>query len=624
MSNIIELLPNHVANQIAAGEVIQRPASVVKELMENSIDAGSKNVQLIVKDSGKSLIQVVDDGKGMSDIDARMCFERHATSKIRVADDLFNLHTKGFRGEALASIAAIAHVELKTCQEGQELGTCLIMEGSEVKSQDKDSMNHGTNFMVKNLFYNVPARRNFLKSDRVEFRFIMEEFYRLVLAHPNVGFTLHHNGKEQYRLPASTLRQRIVNIYGTRYNQRLVPLEEQTDIVSIEGFMCKPEFAKKSRGEQFYFVNDRFIKSSYLHHALTGALEGVIQGGLHPSYFIFLTIDPDKLDVNIHPTKTEIKFEDEKAIYAILRSTIRKSLGQYNIAPSLDFDTNQDYDVSPLLKNSSFKQPKIVVNPDFNPFDIESPSEKVSAQANKDLSFSTRFQHAREEVGQEDQKPDDWKAFYKIEESDESTASSEEPMLFESLATKETHQRVVYQLHNKYILSPLKSGYMMIHQQRSHERILFEKFQNSVEKSNALCQQLLFPQEIQLPKSDLDILKELQKEIESLGFDLGEIGAEKIEIHGVPFETPVDNITAIIEKVLEDYKTYTPTREEQVNQIARSLAKSMCIKTGKSLDQKEMNHLIDELFACQFPQTDPNGRPTHITVSLEEIDKNFA
>ncbi len=624
MSNIIELLPNHVANQIAAGEVIQRPASVVKELMENSIDAGAQNVQLIVKDSGKTLIQVVDDGNGMSDIDARMCFERHATSKIKVADDLFNLNTKGFRGEALASIAAIAHVELKTCQEGQDLGTRLVIEGSEVKSQEKDSMNTGTNFQVKNLFYNVPARRNFLKSDRAEFRFIMEEFYRLVLAHPSVGFTLHHNGKEQYRLPGSTMRQRIVNIYGPRYNQRLVPLEEQTDIVSIGGFMCKPEFAKKSRGEQFFFVNDRFIKSSYLHHALTGALEGLVQNGLHPSYFIFLNIDADKLDVNIHPTKTEIKFEDEKAIYAILRSTIRKSLGQYNIAPSLDFETNQDYDVSPLLKSSSFKQPKIVVNPDFNPFDTESPSEKVNAQANKDLSFTTRFQHARAVVSQEDQEPEDWKSFYQIEESQEDNSSSHDPQLFEELPSKETYQRVVYQLHNKYILSPLKSGYMMIHQQRSHERILFEKFQNSVEKSNALCQQLLFPQEIQLPKSDLDILRELQKEIECLGFDLGDIGDEKIEIHGVPFDTPIDNIESIIEKVLEDYKTYTPTREEQVNQIARSLAKSMCIKTGKALSQKEMNHLIDELFACEFPQSDPNGRPTHITVSLEEIDKNFA
>lgn len=624
MSNIIELLPNHVANQIAAGEVIQRPASVVKELMENAIDAKASNIQLIVKDSGKSLIQVVDDGKGMSDIDARMCFERHATSKIKVAGDLFNLHTKGFRGEALASIAAIAHVELKSCQQEAELGTCIVIEGSEVKSQEKHPMNPGTNFMIKNLFFNVPARRNFLKSDRVEFKFILEEFNRLVLAHPEIGFTLHHNGKEQYRLPASSLRQRIVNIYGNRYNQRLAPLEEQTDIVDITGFMCKPEFAKKSRGEQFFFVNDRFIKSSYLHHALIGALEGVLQEGLHPSYFIFLKVDPDKLDVNIHPTKTEVKFEDEKAIYAILRSTIRKSLGQYNIAPSLDFETNQDYDVSPLLKNSSFKQPKIVVNPNFNPFDNESPSEKVSAKANKDLSFSTRFQHARTEVTQEDQTPSDWKNFYNIEEEATKAETQSGPELFESLSGKESYQRVVYQLHNKYILSPLKSGYMMIHQQRSHERILFEKFQSSVEKSNALCQQLLFPADIELSKPDIHILKELQKEIESLGFDLGEIGEDRVEIHGVPFDTPVENIHTIIEKVIEDYKTYKPSREEQVNQIARSLAKSMCIKTGKSLDQKEMNHLIDELFACEFPQSDPNGKPTHITVSLEEMDKNFA
>ena len=370
MSDIIQLLPDHVANQIAAGEVVQRPASVVKELLENAIDAGARSIKLLLKDAGKTLIQVLDDGKGMSPTDARMSFERHATSKIKKAEDLFNLCTKGFRGEALASIAAIAHVELKTKQENEELGTSIKIEGSKVISQDFISTSKGTSIAVKNLFYNIPARRNFLKSNTVETRHIIDEFQRVALAHPTISFLMHHNNNEVYHLKSSNLRKRIVSVFGTKMNEKLVPINEQTDIVSIEGFVAKPEFSKRKRGEQFFFVNDRFIKSSYLNHAVVNAFDGLLEQGSHPSYFLYLTVPANTIDINIHPTKTEIKFDNEKALYAMLRATVKHSLGQYNVAPILDFnrDSNLDTPYHLNTNTSSAKTPRISVDPDFNPF----------------------------------------------------------------------------------------------------------------------------------------------------------------------------------------------------------------------------------------------------------------
>ena len=628
MSNFIQLLPDHIANQIAAGEVIQRPASVVKELLENAVDAGAKKIQLIVKEAGKSLIQVVDDGKGMSETDARLCFERHATSKIREASDLFQLHTNGFRGEALASIASIAHVELKTKTEEDSVGNHIIIEGSSVLSHEPTSMTTGSNFMVKNLFYNVPARRNFLKADRTEFRFIQEEFFHIALANPGISLSLHHNDKELFRLPGSSFRQRIVNLYGKRYNPRLVPIEEETDIVTISGFICKPEFAKKSRGEQFFFVNNRFIKNHYLNHAILTALENLIQDGLHPSYFIFINVPPETIDVNIHPTKTEIKFENEKFIYAILKSCIKKSLGQYNIAPSIDFETNQDYDVTPMMSSSDTVHfdPSVTVNPNFNPFDQDNEQSRDLFPKPKDQSFSTRMRQA---TGinpytdkEERQTEEDWRSFMEIESVASTSEHESDQGLFEQEGLEQT-TRPVHQIHQKYILSPVKSGFILIHQNRAHERILFEQFKKSLTDSNSLCQQLLFPQTIELSKEDLLIFKDVQSDIERLGFDFGEFSEDGVEVHGIPFDTQSSDIQLILEKVLDDFKTFEPSSEDKSEQVARSLAKSMSIKTGKNLKIEEMNHLIDQLFACESPFLDPNGKKTHININLDEIDSKF-
>ena len=371
MSSIIQLLPDHVANQIAAGEVVQRPASVVKELLENAVDAKASDIKLIVKDAGKVLVQVIDNGNGMNVTDARLCFERHATSKIRNAEDLFSIHTKGFRGEALASIAAIAHVEMKTKQENDELGTHIVIEGSKFVSQDPSVLPKGTSFAVKNLFFNIPARRNFLKSDTVEFRHIIDEFQRVVLAHPSISFTLIHNGSELFNLPKTNSRQRIVNVFSGKTNEKLVPMEEHTEIVTIQGFVSKPEFAKKNRSEQFFFVNDRFIKSGYLHHAIINAYDGLLKDTSQPSYFIYLNVPPNTIDINIHPTKTEIKFDDEQALYAILRATVKHSLGQFNIVPSLDFERDPNLDTPYEYQNKSAETPTVQFDRTFNPFQDE-------------------------------------------------------------------------------------------------------------------------------------------------------------------------------------------------------------------------------------------------------------
>ena len=378
MSSIIQLLPDHVANQIAAGEVVQRPASVVKELLENAVDAKATDIKLIIKDAGKSLVQVIDNGLGMSVTDARMCFERHATSKIRLAEDLFSLHTKGFRGEALASIAAIAHVEMKTKQDQEELGTHIVIEGSKFVSQDVAVLPKGTSFSVKNLFFNIPARRNFLKSENIEYRHILDEFHRVAMAHANIHFTFYHNGSENFNLPQSNFRQRIVNIFAGKTNEKLVPLKEDTEIVKIQGFVSKPEFAKKNRGEQFFFVNDRFIKSGYLHHAVMSAYEGLLPQGAQPSYFIYLDVPPNTIDINIHPTKTEIKFDDESALYAILRSTIKHSLGQFNVAPILDFNRDSNLDTPYNFKNLEGNYPTIEVDDNYNPFSNNENQKKTN------------------------------------------------------------------------------------------------------------------------------------------------------------------------------------------------------------------------------------------------------
>ncbi len=608
MSDIIQLLPDHVANQIAAGEVVQRPASVVKELLENSIDAGASSIKLLIKDAGKSLIQVIDNGKGMSETDARLSFERHATSKIRVAEDLFNLQSKGFRGEALASIAAIAHVELKTKQENQEIGVSIKIEGSTIQSQELVSTSKGTSIAVKNLFYNIPARRNFLKSNTVETRHIIDEFQRVALAHPSIAFSMYHNESEVYRLSSSNLRQRIVAILGKKTNEKLVPIDEITDVMTITGFVSKPEYAKKKRGEQFFFVNDRFIKNSYLHHAIVNAFDGLLGTGYHPSYFLYLTVPTKTIDINIHPTKTEIKFDNEQILYAILRSTVKHSLGQYNVVPALDFNRDSTLDVPYDFKDKKFNsEPNIKVNRDFNPF-------KNSVQ--KDIQFP----YKREKSAQ-------WESLYTdIDSSQKDINSTEykEDTIDNQLFTEKETISKTHQVHRKYILSTIKSGVVFIHQNLAHQRILYEEYLENITVKDAMSQQLLFPLVINFNKDDILLIKEIKPDLESAGFLFDKIKDETIVVKGIPTSINESQVTIIMEQLLEDIKNEIPdTSFSQLDIMAKSLAKSMAIKTGTLLSLTEQEDIVGRLFSCKEPNHSPYGKPTFISMEINEIDKKF-
>lgn len=637
MSDIIQLLPDHVANQIAAGEVVQRPASVVKELIENAIDAGATSIKLLLKDAGKTLIQVIDDGKGMSPTDARLCFERHATSKIKDAKDLFNLHTKGFRGEALASIAAIAHVELKTKQEDQELGTLIKIEGSEVSSQESVSAAKGTSIAVKNLFYNIPARRNFLKSDTIETRHIVDEFQRVALAHPDITFLLHHNNNEVYHLRKSNLRKRIVAVFGTRMNEKLVPIEEQTDLVSIRGFVAKPEFAKKKRGEQFFFVNNRFIKSSYLNHAVVNAFEGLLDAGSHPSYFLFLEVPTTSIDINIHPTKTEIKFDNEKALYAILRATVKHGLGQYTIAP-LDFDRNSTFDTPyDYSKKDQPSVPPITVDPNFNPFKTEPSSftpettselPKSTPAVPKTGSSSPTPSTPKSFTSNYKKDPGQWEALYTEMSSSEPTSSAplfestyQEPLFDDS---RETETGKTFQIQKKYLLSTIKSGVVLIHQSLAHQRVLYEEFLENITVKEASSQQLLFPVSISFPSSDIEIIYSIKADLESAGFMFEEFTKESVVIRGIPTSITESQITFILEQLLDDIQMEVPDASfSHFDVMAKSFAKSLAIKTGTSLSSKEQENLVNNLFSCKEPTTSPLGKPIFKTLTLQEIDGIF-
>ncbi|MDD3722447.1 MAG: DNA mismatch repair endonuclease MutL [Lutibacter sp.] len=602
MADIIQLLPDHVANQIAAGEVVQRPASVVKELLENAIDAEATIIKLIVKEAGKTLIQVIDNGKGMSQTDARLSFERHATSKIKKAEDLFNLHTKGFRGEALASIAAIAHVELKTKQENQQLGSCLKIEGSNLISQENISTPTGTSVAVKNLFYNIPARRNFLKSNTIETRHLVNEFQRVALAHPNIAFSFYHNENEIYNLSTGNLRQRIVAILGKRTNEKLVPIHEITDLVEVKGFVTKPEFAKKKRDEQFFFVNDRFIKNSYLNHAVSSAFENLLSGGHYPTYFLYLTVPANSIDINIHPTKTEIKFDDEKTLYAILRSTVKHSLGQYNVGPILDFERDATLDTPYNLKDKNAPNPRVIVNHDFNPFKSE-------------IQKPIQFPYRRE-------KKMEWESLYNGLDSTNINFKSE--TVDAGLFSEEKDNSKTYQVHKKYIVSSIKSGIVYINQQLAHQRILYEEFLQNITLKDAMSQQLLFPLELSFNTSDIVLIKEIKAELESIGFLFGEILNDTIVVMGMPINIIESQITGIIEHLLEDIKNDIPnTNFSQVDLMAKSLSKSLAIKTGTKLDLKEQEDIVNKLFLCKQPDSSPFGKRIFITVDIEEIDKKF-
>jgi DNA mismatch repair protein MutL len=615
MSSIIQLLPDHVANQIAAGEVVQRPASVVKELLENAVDAKATDIKLILKDAGKSLVQVIDNGLGMSVTDSRLCFERHATSKIRQAEDLFALHTKGFRGEALASIAAIAHVEMKTRQESEDLGTHIIIEGSRFISQEVAVLPKGTSFAVKNLFFNIPARRNFLKSDVVEHRHIIDEFQRVALAHPNIHFALYHNGSELFNLPASNLRQRIVAVFSGRTNEKLVPIHEETEIVSVQGFAGKPEFSKKNRSEQFFFVNDRFIKSGYLHHAVMAAYEGLLKDGCQPSYFIYLQVPPHTIDINIHPTKTEIKFDDEHALYAILRASVKHSLGQFNVAPALDFERDASLDTPYAFKDRDAVVPVIQVDATFNPFGEAKPGRSYTQQYRKP-----------ETAG--------WESLYVGLKQDTETLvdlpdmqfESEEvaPALFDDSEIEKSVNRP-YQLHRKYIVNPIKSGMVIVDQQRAHQRVLYEQFLTSMTVRQASSQQLLFPLNLYFSTGELGLIRELKPSLENTGFVFGEINHESAVISGLPVNVSESEVSIVLEQLLGDLQDGIPGNSySQNDSIARSMAKSLAVKTGIYLSEKEQENLVNGLFACKEADVSPFGKPTFITLRVEDLDKKFA
>ncbi|MGD0753674.1 MAG: DNA mismatch repair endonuclease MutL [Bacteroidales bacterium] len=601
MPDVIKLLPDSVANQIAAGEVIQRPASVVKELIENSVDAGGRNIRVIIKDSGKTLIQVIDDGSGMSETDARLSFERHATSKITTAQDLFAITTKGFRGEALASIAAVAMVELKTRREDSDTGILVVVNGSKVETQEPCSCPAGSSFSVKNLFFNIPARRKFLKSDNTEIRHIVNEFQKIVLAHPDIRFSLHHNDSEIYNLISANLRQRIIGVFGKQINQDLITLETETSLIAIKGFIGKPENARRTYGEQFFFVNNRFMKHPYFHKAVVEAYQNILPVEAIPSYFIYMEADPASIDINIHPTKTEIKFEDERSIWQILMASVREALGRFNIVPSLDFENEVLIDIPVMRSTGNIpEQPKIEINKQFNPFDGEE-------RTNERSGFVERFE--RENTA-------NWEKLYTALEKE-----NDNPEQFEKI--KES-QRKFFQVKNKYFVCPVKSGFMLIDQKRAHERVLYERFLDCLSNNRAISQVDMFPVTAELNPADYFILKEIEGDLKLLGFSIRYSGKNKITIDGRPADNDSSNPIEMLEILLQDFKNSQAEPSASAKEkIAAGMACASAIQYGKVLSQGEMEDLFDTLFACQAPNYSPKGKPVISIITLEEIDKRF-
>ncbi len=595
MKDIIHLLPDNVANQIAAGEVVQRPASVVKELLENSIDAKATEINLIIKNAGKTLIQVVDNGIGMSSNDASICFERHTTSKIKSAKDLFNIRSKGFRGEALASIAAVSHTELITRQSSSDLGKIVRVKGNKIVENKSIVSKIGTSIMVKNLFYNIPARRNFLKSDNVELKHVINEFHRTSIAHPEIKFIFHSNDSELFNLPKSNLRKRIVNIFGVKSNEKLVPVSEETDILKINGFVFKPEYSKKSRGEQFFFVNNRFIKSPYLNHSVNSAFEGLIDVKYNPSYFLFMEVDPKSIDINIHPTKTEIKFDDEHSIYAILRSSIKHSLGQFNIAPILDFNHDKAMELPYSYKNKKeVKGVGIDINENYNPF----VNSKVKSSENVYLDI-------------------DLEKNIQIEEnSSVNTIEFNDDAIFESIS--------VYQLNNKYLVNKIKSGIVIVNQNRAHQRILYEKFLKFITVDGSKPQKLVKPLKINLSIQEIDILVSYKKQLKSSGFVFKKASGNDLNFEAIPTFLDPNRVGEYIQDLLDNIKDEIPDKNfSQSDLTAKLMAKSLAIKTGKKLLPEEQEYIINSLFACKEPNVSPFNKKIYHTITFDEIEKKF-
>ena len=666
--NLVQLLPDNIANQIAAGEVIQRPASVVKELVENAIDSGASEIELAIKDSGKTLIQVRDNGCGMSETDARMSLERHATSKLRSAADLFNLHTMGFRGEALASISAVAQLEIKTRRAPDELGTRILVEGSEVKEQEPVAAAPGTLMSVRNLFFNVPARRNFLKSDTVELRHIRDEFIRIALAYPDVRFDLIVNDRLDLALPAGKLRQRVVQVFGRKYDKLLVPIEEDTDILQITGFVGKPEAARKTRVGQFFFINDRFIKSSYLHHAVVGAYDDLLPKESYPFYVIYLRIDPARIDVNVHPTKQEIKFEDERMIYNYLKATIRHGLGRASIMPSIDFESDNVFAPSKTSvvrqRHEEEEEGEVLssrMNSDYRPPAPRSGSDSGGSAGGGNVQYDAR------EASRQTNNLRHWEKLYEGLSGDgdgtdtqatphtiefdaalvdldtgeilQSKVSADAdagddggdvlPSKVNSELTSKTNpakesERAPYQLHGRYIVSPIKSGWLLIDQRATHQRILFEQFLTNLETSPAASQRSMFPQTLELAHADVGVMKDLLPDLQRIGFDVDHFGGNAFIINGAPAEIAGQkNERQILESLLQQFRDDVDLSSRGHERLARTLARGAAIRRGQPLDVAEMRSLINRLFACEQPQLAPNGDKCFIKYELSEVERLF-
>ena len=603
MLDIIKLLPDSVANQIAAGEVIQRPASAVKELMENALDAGATQIDLVVKDAGKSMIMVVDNGCGMSETDARLCFERHATSKISKAEDLFAIRTLGFRGEALASIAAIAQVELKTRRKEDEVGVKIVNEGSVVKEQTLVPMQPGTTFTVKNLFFNVPARRNFLKSPQAEMRHIVEEFTRVSLMNPDIGFTLNSDGKEVYHLYPGNLKQRIMGLFGSNYEEKLLPVRQEAERVRIDGYIVKAEHAKKTRGEQYFFVNKRFIKHAYLHHAIENAFMEMIPKDSFPGYFINIEVDPSDIDINIHPTKTEVNFLDVKLVYAILHAAVRKAIGQHNLSPMIDFDAsaelNNDFGAA-LGMSSPLAIPNIPIDPNFNPFRKES--------APRESHWEGSFQPQRNAPS------GDWRLLYgeRTDLPGENGETKEE--------AKSGSQYL--QVNQSYIVTAVKSGLLLIDQHLAHFRVLFEKYLKELENHSGVSQQELFPQALSLNVNDASLLKEILPELGNLGFVLDQANPTTFMINGTPSDAAGCDAVALLEKILDNFKiNRTDLQLDRKLNLAKTMAMQLSIKAQTKLSETEMQNIVDQLFACNVAEVAPNGKKIYIIINMEDYFK---
>ena len=604
MLDVIKLLPDSVANQIAAGEVIQRPASAVKELMENALDAGATQIDLTVKDAGKALIMVTDNGCGMSETDARLCFERHATSKISKAEDLFSIRTMGFRGEALASIAAIAQVEVRTRRKEDEVGVKIINEGSVVKEQTLAPMAVGTTFAVKNLFFNVPARRNFLKSPAAEMRHVVEEFTRVTLMNPEVGFTLTSDGKEMFHLYPGNLKQRIMGLFGNNYDEKLLPVNQDTDRVSIHGYIVKAEFAKKTRGEQYFFVNKRFIKHPYLHHAIENAFLEMIPKDSFPGYFLDIEVDPADIDVNIHPTKTEVNFLDVKLVYAILHAAVRKAIGQNNLSTMIDFEepSNLGFDFGEVVKSSNpIVQPSIPIDPTYNPF-------REKREFNKS-SFGGNFGGFEKRTD-----PGDWRVLYGERADQENSNTS-----------SDTKDKVHYiQLNQSFIITTVKSGILVIDQHLAHYRILFEKFLKEMENNSGHSQQELFPQPFTLNANDASLLREIMPELQQVGFVMEQANATTFMINGTPADLSGGDPVVLLEKMLENYKiNRSDLQLDRKLNIAKTMASQLSVKAQTPLSELEMQNMADQLFGCNVAEVAPDGKKIYTLITLDELTQKM-